>query len=102
MGLHVRVICQVATQENRSSKRQHTEWNLEDFQGSHKPHQSSQSNAYQSYGQVEDMESSQFLRVLQALLNHRVPRELDELQGLYARATDRILNQVSDLTGLDL
>lgn len=79
-----------------------TEGNLEDFQGSYKPHQSSQSNAHHSCGQVEDKESSQFLRVLQALLNHRVPKELDELQGLYARATDRILNQVSNPTELDL
>ena len=44
---------------------------------------------------MEDTDSSRFLKVLQGLLDHKVLKEIDALDGLFARATDRILNQVT-------
>lgn len=45
--------------------------------------------------EVNDVQSIQFLSVLQGFLNHKVLKEVDSLSGMYSRAADRILNQVS-------
>lgn len=41
-----------------------------------------------------DQDSSRFLRVLQGLLNHKLLKEAEQLEGMYSAATDRIFNQV--------
>lgn len=43
---------------------------------------------------VNDTDSSRFIRVLQGLLNHTVLKEAQDLQGMYSAAADRIFNQV--------
>lgn len=43
---------------------------------------------------VNDEQSVQFLNVLRGFLDHKVPKEVDSLSGMYSRAADRILNQV--------
>ena len=52
--------------------------------------------------EVNDKQSIQFLNVLQGFLNHKVPKEVDTLSGMYSRAADRILNQVSTADVLTL
>ena len=47
--------------------------------------------------EANDPASSRFLRVLQGFLDHTVSKEMGELGGMYSRAADRILNQVSIL-----
>jgi hypothetical protein len=47
--------------------------------------------------EVDDVDSSRFLRVLQSFLDHTVSKEVADLRGMYSRAADRILNQVSSL-----
>ena len=51
--------------------------------------------------EVNDKQSIQFLNVLQGFLDHKVPKEVDSLSGMYSRAADRILNQVSTASAPD-
>lgn len=43
---------------------------------------------------MNDKSSVRFLNVLLGFLDHKVPKEIDSLSGMYSRAADRILNQV--------
>lgn len=43
---------------------------------------------------IGDQQSISFLRVLQGFLNHKLPKDINSLGGMYSRAADRILNQV--------
>lgn len=45
--------------------------------------------------QEGEEEAAEFLAVLNALLQHVVPKAMEGLQGPYAQALNRLLNQVS-------